>query len=141
MSVGSPTAVKRVSDDFVPRLILFQALIDPGLVAVRSVILPCRADLKQVSQLDPPEADKFGTGEQSVDELDAFVGVVIGEEAADLVGSRLLAGEIERDPAQKRGVAGRRARRYFERLEPLEQLVVDEVSPLEPWKSRRRARD
>ena len=43
-------------DDFVPRLVLVQAAIDPGLVAVGPVVLPGRADLEQVAQLDPPEA-------------------------------------------------------------------------------------
>ena len=118
-------------DDLVPRLILFQTTIDTGLVAIRSVILSGRADLKQVPQLDPPEADEFGTGEQAVDEFDALVGVLIGEEAADLDGGRLFAGEIERDAAEERRVAGRRAGGNLERLEPLEQLVIDEVAPLD----------
>ena len=46
-------------DHFVPRPILGEALIDPGLIPVSSVALAGRADLKQVAQLDPPELDEF----------------------------------------------------------------------------------
>ena len=72
---------------------------------------------------------KSRLAEQPVDELDPLLRVGVGEELADLLGLRLLAGQVERDPAEERGVARRRAGRDLERLEPLEQLVVDEVPP------------
>ncbi len=68
-----------------------------------------------------------------------FSGSLSARKTAHFVGSGLLAGEVEREAAEEGGVAGRRARRHLERLQSLEQLVVDEVAPLDLGEVERQA--
>ena len=131
MSVGSPRAVSSVrTTSSQGRFSLRQRSIQAWY---RYAPLPCRAVLiwsRSPSLIRQKQTNSGLASSRSIS-LTRLSGSCVGEEAADLVGRRLLAGQVERDPAEERGVAGRRARGHLERLEPLEQLVVDEVAPLE----------
>ena len=109
--VGVAKGRQHLRDHHVPGRVLVQAAIDPLLVAIRPIALPCLTDLEQVSQLDSPEQNELGAGQQPIDQAEPLVVIFVGQELANLLGGRLLAGQVQRDPPQKGRVAGRRAGR------------------------------
>ena len=119
-----------VADELVVGLVLRQARADPlvegiAAVAVEGVVGPLVPQDRR--PLVGESVGVVGAVEEPVDEFVALVGIGVGEEGPRLVERGDATGDVDRRPAEERGVVAPSRRRERQRHEVVEDVAVDEV--------------